>query len=149
VLAIKKGYSGIPEFYAPLNSTYTPDMLQIDAGNIMGNGTLKASNVNGSFIWNGPYITLLPGSYRVSFSIGIYNFTQGSFLNVDIAGQSGAYTIYSHNITIGTQTTFLGSFMVSTDIRLGLPISGVEFRGYGNFNGTVYLKQISIVQLGT
>ena len=149
VLAIEKGYSAPPKFYAPLNMTFTPSMLQIDSGIILDNGTLKASNVNGSFIWNGPYISLLPGSYRISYDIGIYNFTQGSFLNVDIADQSGANTIYSHNITAGSQTTMNGFLVVSTNIIVGFPISGIEFRGYGRYNGTAYLQQISIEQLNS
>ena len=143
ILAIKKGYNGSPVYMRYINKTFYPNSLKLDSGRYLKNGSIEASEVNGSFIWNGPYIPLLPGTYSVSFNVGIENFSISDFLTIDISSSGGTSVIYQKNITNSSTQQF---FTVSTTIKIILPVTAVEFRGYGDFSGTAFLNKITLQQ---
>lgn len=149
VLAIKKGYNASPQYFDPVNAVYTPSSLHIDKGTILMNGSLAATNANQSFLWNGPYISLMPGTYEISYSIGLQNFSIGSYLNLDISSSSGASTFYNTSIKGNASSSANTSFLtLHAFVTLKFPAFGVEFRGYGSFNGTVFLNSIAVKQTG-
>lgn len=147
ILAIKKGYTQKPVYQTLFRYDYTPRTLHIDNGHILSNGTLEATNVSNAFVWNGPYVTLYPGHYNLSFHIGLKNFSQDNFLQLEMTDFSGSNIIFNDNISgISVNSTAPYFFTVSTPINVVSPIYSVEFRGYGNFTGTVFLKNITVMQ---
>ena len=103
--------------------------------------------MSNAFVWNGPYVTLYPGHYNLSFHIGLKNFSQDNFLQLEMTDFSGSNIIFNDNISgISVNSTAPYFFTVSTPINVVSPIYSVEFRGYGNFTGTVFLKNITVMQ---
>ena len=147
VIAIKKHYSGSPVFYSPLSKSYTPERLNIDYGTIQSNGTLQVTNAVHSFMWNGPYVTFLPGLYSMVFELGIQNLSKGN-LTIDVTSAGGMNMLFTKTF-YGNATSVNGEgfFSVTANVTATLPLTDVEFRGYGNFTGTVYLKEIMVNQL--
>ncbi len=148
VIAIKKGYSGVPAYYDPSSQVYNARDLQLENGSISENGTLVKKNDNGSFLWRGPYSTLMPGTYNVTFSLGISNFTPSSYLNLTISSDGGKVILFSRSLLGNLSSIRLSSnFVIGANVTVSTPQYGVEFRGYGNFQGTVYFKQVSVQQI--
>ena len=144
IIAIKKGYTGLPVYGKLLTNDFNGTNLHVDKGTVLKSGLIEASNVKNAFVWNGPYINLFPGSYNVSFKLSIMNFSINNFLELDVSSYSGANILF--NFVINSSTTSLHYFNVNASISLSQPTMGVEFRGYGNFAGTVYLNHISLKQ---
>lgn len=147
ILAIKKGYTQKPVYQTLVSYDYNPANLNIDNGHILANGTLEAKNVSNAFVWNGPYVTLFPGQYNLSFHIGMKNFSLGNYLQLEVSAFSGSAILLKDNVSgIAVNSTGPDFFTVHTHINVVSPLYSAEFSGYGNFTGTVYLENISVMQ---
>lgn len=111
---------------------------------------LQPGNVNNASIWYGPYITLLPGEYRVTFSLSGQGATPGALLYMD--GSSYGLPYYYSSDVNATAVSGSGWSEISFTMNISLPFLMNEFRGYliyrgGAPAGTVYLNYIRLQRI--
>jgi hypothetical protein len=78
--------------------------------------------------WFGPYMTLLPGSYTVTFFLKAANSIGNSSIDIDVISNSGTQvlgqrTIYASSLTNDVVEQIIFHFTLSSTYY------GIEFRG--------------------
>jgi uncharacterized membrane protein len=150
ILLIAKDSCPIKEF-VPFEAVY--NYKNITAGNfeivsINGSEVLKYVAKSPTFVY-GPYITLPPGTYNVTFWIMIKDVNyEGYIATVDVAYQGGielvSRPIYTFDLKSGEFIPVNITFYTPNVLHL------VEFRIIdvnSNANGTLYLEKIEVQQV--
>lgn len=106
-------------------------------------GRLTApSNVNNAAIWYGPYLTFLPGAYRVTMSLSGTGPSGSALLFVNSNGSGGPY-YYESTIT-ASQMNGSGWSNITFTINITEPYFLTEFRGYLQYNGSIPAGTVSL-----
>ena len=150
MLLLKRGYSSAPSYFVPLREDYSARQLATQIANVDGtalNVTNLPTQAHDLVMWYGPYTSITPGFYNVTFWVEVLNPSPSDSLQLRITGDSGSIS--------------LGSMLVNaTRLRPGvwLPLTmtfysdswykGVEFTGSANsWNGTLLLRHVSLQQI--
>jgi hypothetical protein len=114
------------------------------------NGTLVVQNqTNGGWSWWGPYVSLAPGNYTVTFLLSVSNTSRANHIDLDVAAHLGSLTLASALIN--------GSWFSAPDVptSISIPFHGtffsntIEFRGLGTvWGGILTVYGISATETG-
>ncbi len=147
-ILLERNYNKTPAFYVPMTLTYTANQLYIFTNNArLSNNIIMASNESNKVLWYGPYTTIAPGTYKVTFyvkSIGITNSSKILFKVTTNYGTNVLGYITVNGSQIGQEWTPISFTFYANNIY-----TAVEFPGFSyNLNGTIMLKNVSLVQIG-
>jgi uncharacterized membrane protein YozB (DUF420 family) len=157
ILLLKKGYTGEPALFVPFVSKYNYKTLTLESGSTVKDPSSSSGVVlyhnetapKGTF-WFGPYATLPPGCYRVTYVIKVNgNEVKQSdeILSVDVSASSGS-SVLTKTEVYGSNLPSVGQwFNITSLFTLGTPTSGLEFRGFVEGNCSVYLDYVMVEQL--
>jgi uncharacterized membrane protein len=114
--------------------------------------TAVATAAGNDGIWYGPYVTLLPGTYRVGFNLtGVASNRSEPLLILDSGVHLPGFTAgnLSWSVVYPSQLSSVGWTNLEYNITLGEPYPLVEFRGFLEFtkgvpNGMVALNYIEV-----
>ncbi|MEM3282083.1 MAG: hypothetical protein QW591_03160, partial [Candidatus Micrarchaeaceae archaeon] len=74
VVLLEKNYTGIPIYYIPFNEHFNANQLHPGSSSKKANGTIYATNISSwQTIWYGPYATLPPGTFNITFQLETSN----------------------------------------------------------------------------
>ena len=147
-LLLEANYSGRPVIFRPMKENMTGSQMTPEgSGYISGTDLSNNYAVNSSEMFSGPGITLLPGSYNVTFHISSRSIvpTNGTILSLQVYSQGqrlGEYGIFQHNFTTSAVYSFTVHFTT------GIILQNVNFLGIGpSRDSSITLHWISISQL--
>ncbi len=146
MVLLERGYTGSLMYYVPLDLNFTPGQLYVRGGTFKGQ-VIEATNFSG-LIWYGPYTSLSPGNYSLTFWLYTTSSLPSNELQLQVTADQGGTKIVSMNVT--------GSQMQPdawTAITIPLNVTGfyglVEFRGVSlQWSGSILLQTISLRQIG-
>jgi uncharacterized membrane protein len=129
-----------------LNVTYPAYGLMAASPSYYRDGLIEASNASNRIIWYGPYATLQPGYYDVTFILGAANQSPLDGAQLQVTSDYGKYYL----ATIGVTGQYLaGREGVSLPVYVNSTQEGVEFRCAAQaWNGTIYLYGVRVVREG-
>ena len=148
LLLLKHDYTGSPEYYVPIDMTFRPTELYAGNATVSSN-YINATGVNGEasgVLWYGPYTTLYPGLYNVTFWLYTSNASASNKLQLQVTANYtneflDASTISGDQLSAGAWTP------VTLTFYAGGIYGGVEFRGVSTgWNGTLLLSSIRVEQ---
>lgn len=148
-LLLEEGYHGEPELYTPYEQEFLPQELRPTGSGYLYDGTIKNNISYAAYsMWDGPGITLLPGSYNVTFLLSsqALRYTDGPILDLVISynGQIvGSMAVY--------QTSFYANQTEAFTLRISSDtiMQGVELMGLSpSVDSEIYLHAVSVVQTG-
>ncbi len=158
LLLLKRDYVGEPEIFIPHVSQHNQNDLAIRNGVISEEPTSstgvvllhRAGDPSGVF-WHGPYISLLPGLYRVKYRIMVDSSWEikgkDHILTVDATADAGN-TLLAKKYVYGLHVSTPGEwFEVTLFFGLRIPSLHVEFRGFAVGDQNVRLDYILVEQL--
>jgi uncharacterized membrane protein len=147
----------------PVNAYFSAANLSLGpAGRVVPSPTAKFGSIvtsgNSSFspgnnaIWYGPYVTLLPGSYRVVFNLtGLATDASKPLLDLSagIFSTGGTLCNFTWSVVYARQLAPVGWTDLAYNLTLDKPYPLLEFRGLlelhdGVPNGTVTLNYIEV-----
>ena len=111
------------------------------------NGSIIYRGGNSSFAWFGPYTSLLPGKYSVTFHLITSNISKNNSIKIEATYNDG-YQALNSSIIHGDNFSATGKTMnftlnLSNNFYAGL----VEFRGIdADWNGTLQLTGVTLRQ---
>ncbi len=113
---------------------------------LVGHDLIEASNASNRIIWYGPYATLYPGYYDVTFILGAANQSPLDGAQLQVTSDYGKHYL----ATIGVTGQYLaGREEVSLPVYVNSTQEGVEFRCAAQaWNGTIYLHGVRVVREG-
>ena len=144
MVLLERGYTGGLMYYVPVDLNFTPGQLYVRGGAFKGQ-VIEATNFSG-LIWYGPYTSLSPGNYSVTFWLYTTSSSPSNELQLQVTADQGSTNVVSENVT--------GSQMQPntwTAITIPLNVSGfyglVEFRGVSlQWSGSILLQRITLQQ---
>jgi uncharacterized membrane protein len=159
ILLLKKGYTGEPALFVPFDSKYNYETLVI----VNGSGTIIEDPTSTSGLvfshdgekdkpgrfWYGPYVNLLPGLYKVTYSMKVNSNPEvADILTVDVSAEAGTIPPLAEAIVNGSNVFSAGQwFNFTLFFGVRTPIRGVECRGEVWGNNSVCLDYVRIEQL--
>jgi uncharacterized membrane protein len=113
---------------------------------LIGYKLIEASNASNEIVWYGPYATLQPGYYNVTFIMGAGNQSPFDGAQLQVTSDYGKYYL----ATIGITGQYMaGREEVSLPVYVNSTRNGVEFRcAAQEWNGTIYLYGIRVIREG-
>ncbi|MCL6090771.1 MAG: DUF2079 domain-containing protein [Candidatus Thermoplasmatota archaeon] len=148
IILLEKNYTGPPKVYVPYNAYYPASSFARESYTGYSGGNITLSNITGGKTgWFGPYTTLLPGTYNVTFYLQTTNNSPNNSINLDISAGSGAMVLGSESVS-GSHLSSNGSTsMVNISFYVGNIRSSIEFRGINvNWNGTLKFIGVKVNQ---
>lgn len=148
VIILERGYTGPVTHFNAMNLSFPASSFFSGSQSHYNQSGIVFSNSSSETVWYGPYTTLLPGDYNITFSMATSNTSSNNTIQIDFTAASGQTLIKAFRIN-GTyfssaNTTMKISFQVNlTDIE-----NLVEFKGaYANWNGTLFMAGASVKQM--
>ncbi len=161
VLLLKKGYTGDPVLFIPFDSKYNYQNLsrEKDVSTIIEDDTSSSKLVinhdrekdKGGALWFGPYVSLLPGIYRVTYAMRVDSYegikADAQIIRVDVTNASGFNTLKSDMVN-GSSVPVAGQwFNYTLFFAVKVPLNGVECRGIVWGNYSVSLDYVRLEQV--
>jgi uncharacterized membrane protein len=151
IILVTRNYTGPVQVYSPYDKRLiATDMtaqapIEPDGGNLCLTNDVDSG---GGLIWDGPFISLPPGSYVARYDLYTDSSSAVNSLRVDVSGNSGQVVVNSTNVT-GPQLANGSWQTVNLDFTLTNFLSNVEFRGFvENWQGTLCLGSVDMTQIG-
>ena len=162
MLALERGYSGVPLLYSPFNQVFpardlwVPNLPPSQWNNASWNGSkipsgqneISATNADSMHAWDGPGLILSPGKYEVRFSLMTTNLSPQNHISLVATGDNGkdvlgAESINGSNFTqANVWTGFNLTFYANNTYQL------VSFPGLSIlWRGTLSIQSITLTQL--
>ncbi len=146
-MLLEKGYHGKPELYQPCKQDISPLKLDPTGSGYFHLNTIANNVAQTAYtMWTGPDMTILPGSYNVTFYISSQSIYKTGSPILDLV-------IYGNDSTLGSleiyQSSFTGNQTVSFTIHITTKniLENVNFMGMSpSRDSTMYLHGISIAQ---
>lgn len=146
-LLLKRGYTAKPVLFVPTVETFTAENLWVFSNSIKTGYQIHGEE-SGLAMWYGPYVTLSPGKYQVTFNLSSSNVSNinTSALTLDVVSNSTTFAsmkIFRNMFLVnGTVETFILDFTLSSYTYL------VQFRGmYYNSSSNLTLYSIVLRQM--
>jgi hypothetical protein len=130
------------EARAPANfsTVYPASQMWTTDGSICSDGAIEATNASG-IIWYGPYVTLYPGSYNVTFWVN-GNTSPSSEVLLQVTSNYGN-NVLAQEAIYGREVH--GWIPVTLRVDVSSTQQFVEFRGYAiGLKGTVELENVTV-----
>jgi len=134
----------LPESALPItvHYTYYPCELFTTGASALSNGVIRAVNATGTMVWYGPYTTLYPGTYNVTFMLNSSGVPANNTLYIQVTADSGNVVLRDVKVTgaeIGGPTPIILSLTLNQTEQY------VEFRGYAvKWEGPLELDYIEL-----
>jgi uncharacterized membrane protein len=158
VLLYKRGYYGPPVLFEPYIETFNYNQLSLWTGtgsvvedqSSRSGRVLACLNQSAPFFWFGPFVTLPPGTYDVTFDLKLTSSFKGRVLSLAVVsdmGPANVTTIISHQIA-GSNFSQLSEWENFTfSFHLSTPTLHVEFLGESpSPNADLYLDYVLVTQ---
>nr|MDG6930847.1 DUF2079 domain-containing protein [Nitrososphaerota archaeon] len=146
IILLERNYSGSIEYYQPLSMNYTAKQLSITGYAKLVNGTIEASNVSNEKLWYGPWTSVVPGLYMITFYLRGYNMNGGRVELLATANDWG--TVLGSDVLngsgIGPEWAPFQFYFYANSVY-----QQVELIGYAKgLSGELFMKNVSITQVG-
>lgn len=150
ILLFKRYYVEQPILFQPIHTRYDYKSLSSNA-EILDDSTSvsgrvlrhKATSPPQNAFWFGPYDTLPPGNYTVSYDLKVSSLVNEPLVTLDVLTQGeiiASTLIYSSNFT---QPSVWQNFTLQFELKQ--PVSDIEFRGMYVTNVTdIYIDYIDV-----
>jgi uncharacterized membrane protein len=161
VLLLERGYSGPAILLGPTDYIYNYKTLSLYSGSLMDDpssqtGTVLAgprTNQSGITFWFGPYASLPPGEYQVTFHVrdsvaskGSLELQVSNFIDSTTETNLNQSTITLSDFPLsGNWTSFNLKFIYTPQAAIK---GELEFRGVDAMGGPFYLDYIEVSYLG-
>ena len=145
---LERGYSGLPEYFVPLNESFPSGSFFAEPGITNSQGALSTSNATSQAFFYGPFTTLIPGTYRVTYFF--QSQSNASSNELTLSTYYNVNTRLCYHIVNGTHFNSSGNLTsISYDIDLTDFVGGVQFTAWINsWSGHIQFNGIAIQQLG-
>jgi hypothetical protein len=152
---LERSYHGPVVYYYPWSISYSATQLYNgQTEQLSGQDILSVTNLTGGAAWYGPYVSLPPGSYTVSFSLMTTNLSASNSVGLSVATGAGSldspfeilksYKLVGSNFTQANRWSTFG-FNVTIPGYLGL----LQFAGYyAEWDGTLSIRDVQLSQVG-
>ncbi|MGB9734484.1 MAG: DUF2079 domain-containing protein, partial [Conexivisphaera sp.] len=138
-----------PGLPGPYDFILFPDQLAAGPkSELTPSGAIEVSNASNVIAWYGPYATLQPGYYNVTFLLESSSGSPSDRAVLQVTSDHGRYYL----ATLGITGPYLGADRwteVSVPVYVGSMQGGVEFRcAVQNWSGSLYLGRILVTWEG-
>ncbi|MGC9189868.1 MAG: hypothetical protein ACP5GG_04040, partial [Conexivisphaera sp.] len=138
-----------PGLPGPYDFILFPDQLAAGPkSELTPSGAIEVSNASNVIAWYGPYATLQPGYYNVTFLLESSSSSPSDRAVLQVTSDYGK----SYLATLGITGPYLGAYRwteVSVPVYVGSMQGGVEFRcAVQNWSGSLYLSRILVTWEG-
>lgn len=153
-VVLERGYSGHPVIYSNVTHKLSAAVFyNALSDKLIGENEFNLSNISpvpqSYYNWFGPYITLPPGAYSVTFE---FYTTDNSSLNrgyLDVSSNDRMRVLNSTEIFGHLLKNDSNSF-ITIQFYLANFTQGIEFRGYQfHWNGTLFFKGVTFHRLSS
>jgi len=118
---------GIVSTRFPGNSLAAGTAGEVATGKIIHKPGMSAGNM-----WYGPYISLKPGKYNITFSLILRNATKSDVIYLDVVYNLARNTLANTTIHVYNFTELNRPQLFTITIEVKEPVANVEFRGFVN-----------------
>lgn len=150
MLLLERGYSGPTKYYEPYSASFSASQLCDGLTNECPSGLQAISGTVpvGAHLWYGPYTTLSPGTYRVTYTLMATNISPENHYYLGGVADYGRVT-FGGAVISGRNFTTSGQWTaISVVIHVNNTYVTVELPGWNEgWSGSVSIKRISVVQL--
>ena len=154
IFLYKRGYKGPMTYLLPVHEIFDYKKLILDNGEIIQDPTANSDRVlyhskydpQGTF-WFGPYVTLPPGNYTVTFRLKVDELGKGHLITLDVATDIGSKILASYDVDL-SEFSIAGTWKnFKLNLFLPKPTEKIEFRGMNVSNLTgLYLDYVEVVK---
>lgn len=145
VIVYKLNYTGLPVLMIPYSAYLPATSFYIAAGEYnysIVNGSYVYHNTTMGTAWFGPYTTLLPGRYNITYYLESVNSEANSSILLDVTTNAGTVTL---NQTVINSSELPNGDLEEVTLHLTLNETkySVEFRGMAiDWTGTLIFKGV-------
>jgi uncharacterized membrane protein len=100
------------------------------AGEVLDGKIVHEPGMGTGNMWHGPYISLKPGKYNITFALIIKNATESDVMYLDVVYNIGSVTLADTTVHIYNLTELNKPQLITLTIEVKEPLTNVEFRGF-------------------
>jgi uncharacterized membrane protein len=134
----------LPSSALPLaiHQIYYPCELDTTGASALSDGVIRAVNATGTMVWYGPYTTLYPGTYDVTFVLSSSGAPADNTLYLQVTANDGSVILREVKVT-GAEIG--GPTPITIPLTVNQTEQYVEFRGYAvKWEGPLELDYIEL-----
>jgi uncharacterized membrane protein len=153
MLLLDHHYGGPLQYYVPFEQQFAPYTFRTIGGQLNSSTCLAACLFNGPLTngtpsWYGPYTYLAPGTYDVTFDVGLTGWTPSDHVSLQVTSDLGANLLGS-TVLFGPTA---GSETVREQVVLKIQVSNgagqTEFTGVSSsYNGSLALYGVNVREI--
>lgn len=149
MMLLEKGYTGPMKYYVPYTGTYAPHKFIVPSvSHIIAGKLVTNNNITNAFAWYGPYTTLVPGTYNITFSLESSVSEANNSLSLSVAANVGAVVLSERNVNGSNFKQDQKQTNISIRVEIDHLCSSVEFRGWINsWRGNLTLLGVKVQQI--
>ncbi|WP_254529796.1 DUF2079 domain-containing protein [Natrinema gelatinilyticum] len=142
VWLFKRGYSGDPkgitDEYRPPSHAYTATDISADEGTLYDGKIESRVGVEDSTVWFGPYETLPPGTYDVTYQVNVSSSDEIPVARLEVVNESDQFAETAVNETGGWED-------VTLTVTLEEVTDEIQFRGVREAeNGSIAVRKVVV-----
>ena len=146
---LQRNYTGPIEYYVPMSEYFSAKQLSKGPSSILANGTIYANNITSwQPIWFGPYITLPPGVFNITFQLETTNNSPKNLLELYVSNITGGAVLsplYVSGLEFSSLNTWVNITLTFNNTNF---LAGAQFVGYSsNWIGKIAIKGIYLTQV--
>jgi hypothetical protein len=153
-VVLERGYVGTPVIYSNATHHVSSALFYKQPSNkLIGVNEYNMTNISPTpqsyYDWTGPYLTLPPGAYSVTFNFYTNDNSSSNNGYLDASAYDGRYVLNSTHIS-GYQLRNDSESSVTIRFYLLSFTEGIEFRGYQFYwNGTLSFRGVTFHRLNS
>ena len=151
MMLLEKGYTGPMKYYVPYTGTYAPHKFNVPSvSHIVVGKLVTNNNITNAFAWYGPYTTLVPGTYNITFSLESSVLEANNSLSLSVAANVGAVILSEKTVNGSKFKRDQEQTNISIRVEIDQLYSSVEFRGWINsWMGNLTLLGVEVQQINS
>lgn len=147
VILLEKGYHGELILYEPFTAHYTT-LSQLTNNSFQHASAIQGSNLTSSWIWHGPWLSMSPGRYNVTYMLMTSNTSANNRLEVLLTADYGEIWLGRWYVN-GSQFNRANEWQGFTfDTYVNNTYSDFEVPGWSSYwSGSIYVKSVNIEEV--
>lgn len=153
MIVLEHNYTGPLKYYVPDSQSFTPSAFKTPLGTLNGLGCVAPCLINHDLTahqvsWYGPWTYLSPGTYNVTYDLGLVGWTPSDHITLGVTSNFGMHLLGLTTLYGSANSTQLLRENVTVRVPVYNGADETEFTGVSSsYNGSLILYGVQVQEV--